>query len=125
MKTPVYAALFWLVALPASAAEIPHFNFERTCRETPPVAMDQKATYEQCMADERQARQRLGPAWAKASPKARSQCSSLTRLGGLPSYVELITCIEMESPVNRGKGDASPTDFRNPHPQPTSKSVGQ
>ena len=125
MKLSVFAAAFCLFTLPAVASGIPQFNFERTCRETPPVAMDQKATYQQCMADERQARQQLGPAWAKASQKARTQCASLTGLGGVPSYVELITCLEMENPANRTSADPGGANFRNPHPQPTGKSIGQ
>ncbi|MDE2363530.1 MAG: hypothetical protein KGM42_12695 [Hyphomicrobiales bacterium] len=125
MRPSLVAAAFSLFALPAAASEVPRFDFERTCRETPPVAMDRKATYEQCMADERQARQQLGPAWAKASLKARAQCASLTGLGGVPSYVELITCLEMENPANRASPDPGAASFRNPHPQPTGKSIGQ
>ena len=63
-----------LVAAPASAAEIPKFNYALTCRDTPPVAMDQKATFDQCMADEKSARDSLPPIWARSSAQARAQC---------------------------------------------------
>ena len=119
MKALVPAALLLLSALPASAGDIPRIDFERTCRDTPPVAMDKKATFEQCMADEKEARDQLSGAWAHASAKARQQCSAMTQLGGQSSYVELITCLEMENPSNANQSAPGGTNIRNPHPQPT------
>ena len=119
MKALSAAALFLLAALPVAAGDIPRIDFERTCRDTPPVAMDKKATFDQCMADEKQARDQLSGTWAHASAKARQQCSAMTQLGGQSSYVELITCLEMENPANAGQPSPASTNFRNPHPQPT------
>ena len=118
MKTLFPAALLLLCALPARAFDIPRVDFERTCRDTPPVSMDKDATYRQCMADEKQARDQLADAWPRASDRARQQCGALTRLGGQSSYVELITCLEMENP-DKASAPAGAANFRNPHPQPT------
>ncbi len=109
--------LLWSVSA-ASAAGIPKFDYARTCRDTPPVAMDQKATFKQCMADEESARDSLPQAWAHASAGARQQCSAMTQMGGQPSYVELLTCLEMENPKTRTAPDVGISTFHNPHPQP-------
>lgn len=119
MKTLFPAALLLLFALPARAVDIPRIDFQRTCRDTPPVAMDKKATFEQCMADEKQARDQLSGAWGRSSAKARQQCSAMTQLGGQSSYVELITCLEMENPDVVSQPAAGGANFKNPHPQPT------
>ena len=109
--------LLWSVSA-ARAAGLPKFDYARTCRDTPPVAMDQKTTFKQCMADEESARGELPVAWAHASASARQQCSAMTQMGGQPSYVELLTCLEMENPKARTSPDAGISTFHNPHPQP-------
>ena len=125
MKALVPAAMLLLSAHPAAALDVPRFDYQHTCRDTPPVAMDKKATYDQCLADEKQARDQLGRTWSKAPPRAREQCATLTQLGGQSSYVELITCLEMESPASMSPQDTSAPTFHNPHPQPTTNGSAQ
>ena len=88
---PIGLALF---AAPAHAQSIPKLDYGKTCAQTPAVAMDKKSTNESCRKDEEEARRQLPPVWAKASAKARSDCLAETTQGGLPSYVELISCLE-------------------------------
>ena len=96
MKSLSAAILCFAVGCPdAQAADFPNFNFERTCRETPPVGMDAKTTYDSCVASERSARDSLKDVWGRASANTRRECRTLTEMGGAPSYVELITCLEM------------------------------
>jgi hypothetical protein len=49
------------------------------------------------MRDEQRARQQLAATWETFPHTDRTQCTALARLGGggLQSYVELITCLEM------------------------------
>jgi hypothetical protein len=48
-----------------------------------------------CMRDENEARDQLAKEWAQFSPSDQQNCTSITKTGGIPSYVELIVCLEM------------------------------
>ncbi|MBV8851697.1 MAG: hypothetical protein JOZ16_19155 [Methylobacteriaceae bacterium] len=93
-------------ALPASAAlaeDVPNLNVQATCRATPAVTLDQQATYDNCMRSENAARDRLNKTWGKMRVDWRSTCLKTTTLGGIPSYVELLTCVEMREAAANGQ----------------------
>ncbi len=77
---------------------IPNLDYASTCRETPPVAMDRKQQLESCLNDEKQAKADLPAQWKRSKPQWRESCLRQTTLGGLASYVELLTCLEMHDP---------------------------
>jgi hypothetical protein len=106
MRRLVFSAL--LAALPASAAfaDAPTLNVQATCRATPAVNLDQQATYDNCMRSENAARDRLNKTWAKMRVDWRSTCLKTTTLGGVPSYVELLTCVEMREAAANGQSGA-------------------
>ena len=81
-----------------NAAGIPNLDYTSTCKSTPPVAMDQQQTLNSCLNDEKQAKSDLPKQWERSKPEWRSSCLRQTTLGGLASYVELITCLEMHDP---------------------------
>jgi hypothetical protein len=95
-------------ALPASAAlgDAPTLNVQATCRATPAVNLDQQATYDNCMRSENAARDRLNKTWGKMRADWRSTCLKTTTLGGVPSYVELLTCVEMREAAANGQSGA-------------------
>src|SRR5437588_2147827 len=93
-------------ALPASAAladTVPALNVQATCRATPAVTLDQQGTYDNCMRSENAARDRLAKSWGKMRADWRSTCLKTTTLGGIPSYVELLTCVEMREAAANGQ----------------------
>ncbi|MBV9394188.1 MAG: hypothetical protein JOZ84_07235 [Methylobacteriaceae bacterium] len=94
--------------LPASAAlaDAPTLNVQATCRATPAVNLDQQATYDNCMRSENAARDRLNKTWGKMRADWRSTCLKTTTLGGIPSYVELLTCVEMREAAANGQSGA-------------------
>jgi hypothetical protein len=94
--------------LPASAAlaDAPTLNVQATCRVTPAVNLDQQATYDNCMRSENAARDKLNKTWAKMRVDWRSTCLKTTTLGGVPSYVELLTCVEMREAAANGQSGA-------------------
>src|SRR4051794_38646843 len=94
--------------LPASAAlaDAPTLNVQATCRVTPAVNLDQQATYDNCMRSENAARDRLNKSWGKMRADWRSTCLKTTTLGGIPSYVELLTCVEMREAAANGQSGA-------------------
>jgi hypothetical protein len=46
--------------------------------------------------DENRARQQLGSQWSKFSAASKAQCIPLEGIGGDPSYVSLLTCLQMD-----------------------------
>ena len=106
MRRLVFTAI--LAALPASAAfaDAPTLNVQATCRATPAVNLDQQATYDNCMRSENSARDKLNKTWAKMRVDWRSTCLKTTTLGGIPSYVELLTCVEMREAAANGQSGA-------------------
>jgi uncharacterized protein YecT (DUF1311 family) len=77
---------------------VPKFNIERECRVDSTSAYDLNAglneTIKRCVADERQALSQLQTQWTKFRSSDRSQCTQETDIGGPPSYVDLLTCLQ-------------------------------
>jgi hypothetical protein len=48
-----------------------------------------------CERDENNARAALEKEWSQFTPLDQADCTRLMTLGGSPSYVELLTCLEM------------------------------
>lgn len=94
MKNFIAIAIVSTTLGPANAQGVPRLDYRSTCKATPAVGMDQKATIASCIADEERARAALPPIWAKSSRASRSACAAETKQGGLPSYVELLTCLQ-------------------------------
>lgn len=99
-------APFWpmiLVAAGALAAvgpalpqvpQVPTLDIGPTCRAaaTGSNAPNAEAA---CRRDEDRARATLEARWAGFPADERQRCTSLTRMGGSPSYVELLTCLQI------------------------------
>jgi len=77
-------------ATPAAAQGLPRLDVRATCG-----AEQNKATIDDCMADENRARQRLETEWAQFGSAIQSQCKQVSSMRGFQSYVELLTCLEM------------------------------
>ena len=80
----------------ASAADsVPKFDIARECRSEG----GSKATQDKCADDEAAARDQLQPLWVQSSATDRDNCVKATGADGSPSYVELLTCLEMARDV--------------------------
>ena len=79
----------------AVADSVPNFDYEKSCRATAvaDTAAD-KQSADGCITDEKDARDKLGKEWAQYPPADRDHCAKLAVLG-TPSYVELLTCLEI------------------------------
>jgi hypothetical protein len=77
------------------ADDVPKLNYEPSCRAAVATAAIASRDLESCKKDEEQARTSLTKVWTKFSADQRGHCVRLTSLGGPPSYVELLTCLEM------------------------------
>src|SRR5215475_5598224 len=72
----------------------PKLNVERSCIAAANGAISTGRDQEACMSDERTAHETLTHHWSQYSPAHRTQCVGMTTQGG-PSYVELISCLEI------------------------------
>lgn len=87
-----------LLLLSASAAfadEVPRYNIEATCRAAPALAGGAGNVDRDCLRDEAQALTQVEQQWAGFDAHRRDTCAQETRIGGPPSYVALLTCLQM------------------------------
>ena len=90
----IVAGTYLVVAV---ADGIPAFDISRSCKldlaATTGLSVDQ--SLKNCVDDENRARQELVSQWPKFSASSRAECIPLEGIGGDPSYVSLLTCLQM------------------------------
>jgi hypothetical protein len=80
------------------ADKIPELNVEPTCRAAAKTNVRSVTSPDDdsaCRRDEQDARGKVEQEWSQFSGEDRSHCVRLSTLGGSPSYVELLTCLEL------------------------------
>jgi hypothetical protein len=104
------------LALAATAAaagdKVPKLDVAESCREAQAIAgEDKNLTYKGCMHDERNAEAQLAQRWTRFKPVDRQNCLA-QGIAPLPSYVEILTCLEMYDEASllyrAGSGGAVP-----------------
>jgi len=87
-----------LVASPfimAAADQVPTYNIKPTCAGAVSTAEAGGRASDQCIKTELSARDDLARQWANFPAADRSHCTQLANMSSLPSYVEILTCLEM------------------------------
>lgn len=84
-----------LSSFPATAQELPRFDIEPTCKEAQPLTPQDTNPYESCMRDETAAERQLREIWSSAAASQRDICGQEAQIGGTPSYVDMLTCLQM------------------------------
>ena len=88
-----------LVAAAANAASSgfpPKLDIKATCKRAQPLSGGERSAYQGCLDDELQAQETLAKSWSSFKAGAQKDCVEVTRIGGAPSYVELLTCLELD-----------------------------
>jgi hypothetical protein len=112
--TLAFAVAFLAAVSAASAADVPKLNVEQTCRDAvtadPTNTLDPKL----CLASENQARDQLASKWTSYPETDRQQCTQMASMGGTASYVELITCLELDQEVRQevARTNSKPSSMR-------------
>jgi hypothetical protein len=78
-----------------ASAQVPQLNIDPTCHAAAMALPSADRREDVCKRDEMQARDKLRQEWGQFSGGQRQHCVTLSTLGGSPSYVELLTCLEM------------------------------
>jgi hypothetical protein len=81
----------------AVADQVPAFDINRSCKLDAAAAtgltLDQ--TTKACVDDENKARQQLASQWSSFPASGKATCIPQESIGGTPSYVSLLTCLQM------------------------------
>jgi len=79
------------------ADNVPRFDIARNCRldvaATASLAVDQST--KSCVRDEQRARRQLQKQWGRFPAASSASCTAESNIGGTPSYVGLLTCLQM------------------------------
>jgi hypothetical protein len=81
----------------AIADDVPKYDIARECLSEGGT----KDNQDKCATDETQARDQLQKEWMQFSTSDKSQCNQETNADGSPSYVELLTCLQMARDVKK------------------------
>jgi hypothetical protein len=88
-----------------AADPVPKFDTGPSCRSAAVVsAVIATRDAAGCERDESTARDTLEKEWSEFTPSDQARCVRLVTLGGGPSYVELLTCLEMAKQVKELPG---------------------
>jgi len=93
------------------ASKVPSFNVEPTCRSALAATNTPGRDIQACLRDEQNARNKLDETWNSFPAKEQANCLRLSLLDGQPSYVEVLTCLEI---AEEAKKDAATTGFGSP-----------
>ena len=82
----------------AVADVVPAFDVAPGCRAAVTVM---PGTFDACMRDEQAARAQLASQWDGFASSDRATCTQNETVGGTPSYVELLSCLQMARDARR------------------------
>ncbi len=95
------APAFLAVLLPtrAHADAVPNLDIRKTCQAASRanVSVSDNANIEGCLRSERDAQKEAERRWGDYTSSAKRQCEDQYKAGGYPSYVEMVTCLELAS----------------------------
>ena len=82
----------------AVADRVPNFNVAPGCSQ---AVTNTSASMQSCLGDERNARNALARTWGQFAAASKRSCIAETSMDGTPSYVELLTCLQMAQDVSK------------------------
>ena len=95
-RMPAMLALVLLSSQTVLAADqVPKLDTGRSCHSAGAAAVMATRNTASCEQDENNARATLEKEWNQFAPLDQADCTRLMTSGGSPSYVELLTCLEM------------------------------
>jgi len=103
----VFAPLLVGSHLLAVADSFPVFDVKRSCQGPEIEAVFAGRNADTCIQSEEAARDQLKKIWGKFSAKDKVECVGTTKIGGIPSYADLITCLEMRLDVQKLRATSS------------------
>ena len=87
-----------------AADPVPKFDTGPICRSAGAAAVMATRNTASCEQDENNARATLEKEWSQFTPSDKARCTRLMTSGGGPSYVDLLTCLELAKQVKELPG---------------------
>src|ERR1019366_6895103 len=104
-RMPAMLALVLLSSQTVLAAgSVPKFDIGPSCRSAGAAAVMATRNTASCEQDENNARATLEKEWSQFTPLDKARCTRLMTSGGSPSYVDLLTCLELAKQVKELPG---------------------
>jgi hypothetical protein len=95
-RTLVYASACGLLfGFTATAQQLPRFNIGASCRSAQALTPQDRDPVQGCIRDETEAERQLQNVWTGAVAAHREACAAETQVQGTPSYVDVLTCLQM------------------------------
>jgi hypothetical protein len=98
-----------VLASPLALAEdgVPTVDIQKTCRAAASVTSgtSTQMDIDVCVSSEQRAREQIVKDWAQFPPADKARCVQAGRNTYLPSYVEWLTCLEMEMAVRKMRNE--------------------
>jgi hypothetical protein len=80
---------------------VPAFDLKKSCKTTEDTALSLGRSVESCINSEEAAREQLENRWAEFPGGKRAECVGVSSIGGAPSYIEVLTCLELAQDLER------------------------
>jgi len=123
-KLPALVTVFLSLSPVFAADGVPALNVKPTCQHAGVAAVNPDQTLDICIQKEEAARDQLREGWASFPARDRTECSAAATIGP-PSYVDLLTCLEMRQHVRQPQTETTGSSTNLPRRQPTPDSVQQ
>jgi hypothetical protein len=78
----------------AAEVHVPALDVEKSCRSVGSLAVGQVSP-QKCIEQEMSARTELQKSWSTFAAGDRERCTALAVAGGNPSYIELLSCVQL------------------------------
>ncbi len=85
-----------MAAEPHAASKVPHLDIQKGCNAAGKLETTDIQPVQACVAQEMDTRAKLEKQWTSFPASYRTACIEETNIGGDPSYVEVLTCLEMK-----------------------------
>ena len=120
--TLVVALLLFETSSGYAASSPPKLDVEATCRRAHASMAGQEDTYKNCLRAELAAQKELAKKWSTFKTGSIATCLAGAKIGGAPSYVQLVTCLELaKQAVESAAENRKPLQLPKPQPSPGGK----
>jgi len=107
------------------ADKVPELKVERSCRAAMKATVGPGNRNENaCIQDEKAAKDTLAKEWGQFTVNQKGHCMRLLKAGGSPSYVELLTCVEMGKAAKDLKTQKTTAQQKPVQPETTGSGAG-
>jgi len=97
---------------------IPQVNVEQTCRAASSEKLAMNDRYDDCVKSERRVRDQLAKQWTTFDAGSRARCARTATAGHAESYIELLTCLELDRSAQKRPGHDGTTGIMFVTPEP-------